>query len=273
VFSYVPVSVRFREQVFAAGTALTVPLLLLLAAATCSFCWILPTITPTLNPTVMTAAESSWGGIISHTQHSAGDLTDERYTPEWILDLATSVMGAIDLDPCADPLKRVPAANHYTKTDNGLERSWSGRIFLNPPFSKVPIWIKTLSLFIASGSVSEAIVLLPITSIVNKSSRLLMRQQAEAFALFERNIQFLDETYKEMPPNTFIPSVLIYAGNNYFKFAKAIGKTGVLCLLASQDDRSHTVSCTYCGKFFQAQRSTAKFCGTTCRVEAHRKKV
>ena len=234
---------------------------------------LLGNLNPTPNPTLMTATESSWSRVISHANLIDELVTDERYTPEWILALATSVMGAIDLDPCADPLKRVPAAKHYTKTDEGLDRSWSGRIFLNPPFSKVPIWIKTLSLFIASGSVTEAIVLLPITSIVNKSSRLLMRQQAEAFALLERNIQFLDETYTEMPPNTFIPSVLIYVGSNYFRFAKAIGKTGVLCLISSENDRSHTVSCSHCGKFFQAQRTTARFCGTTCRVEAHKKKV
>jgi len=234
---------------------------------------LLGNLNPTPNPTLMTTKESSWSRVISHANLIDELVTDERYTPEWILALATSVMGAIDLDPCADPLKRVPAANHYTKSDDGLDRSWSGRIFLNPPFSKVPIWIKTLSLFIASGSVTEAIVLLPITSIVNKSSRLLMRQQAEAFALLERNIQFLDETYTEMPPNNFIPSVLIYVGSNYFRFAKVVGKKGVLCLISSENDRSQTVSCSHCGKFFQAQRTTARFCGTTCRVEAHKKKA
>ena len=60
--------------------------------------------------------------------------TDERFTPFWVLDLVVEVMGGIDLDPCADPRKRVPATRHFTKEDDGLEQNWSGRVFLNPPF-------------------------------------------------------------------------------------------------------------------------------------------
>ena len=45
---------------------------------------------------------------------------DERYSPNWLIQLAIDVMGGIDLDPCADPDRRVPASNHFTKDQNGL---------------------------------------------------------------------------------------------------------------------------------------------------------
>ena len=43
---------------------------------------------------------------------------DERYTPEWILKMVEAILGGIDLDPAADPRKRVNAINHFTKTNS-----------------------------------------------------------------------------------------------------------------------------------------------------------
>jgi len=47
-------------------------------------------------------------------------------------------MGKIDLDPCSNPKAQqvVKARNYYTINDNGLERDWSGCVWVNPPYSK-----------------------------------------------------------------------------------------------------------------------------------------
>jgi hypothetical protein len=49
--------------------------------------------------------------------------------------LARAVLGEIDLDPASDEDANqiIRAARIYTKADQGLWQSWSGRVFLNPP--------------------------------------------------------------------------------------------------------------------------------------------
>ena len=198
--------------------------------------------------------------------------TDERYTPTWVFDLAVTVMGAIDLDPCADPRKRVPAARHITKDEDGLSQAWSGRVYMNPPFSRTTDWIKHLCVYVASGAVTEAIILVPVMTLGSKSSRLLMRGTASCFALMDRSIQFLDSNYRNMDHKSPFPFALVYVGDNSNRFLEITDPIGVGCVLKRPHPQHQQSLCQYCGKSFIAKRSTAKFCSTTCRVEAHRKK-
>jgi phage N-6-adenine-methyltransferase len=50
---------------------------------------------------------------------------------------------AFDLDPCSpSPDGPVPALTRWTEADDGLSRSWSGMIFVNPPYSRaLPRWV------------------------------------------------------------------------------------------------------------------------------------
>ena len=59
--------------------------------------------------------------------------TDEWYTPIEIIES----LGKFDLDPCAPekPLWRT-AATMYDKNVDGLKQVWSGRVWLNPPYSR-----------------------------------------------------------------------------------------------------------------------------------------
>lgn len=59
-------------------------------------------------------------------------LNDEWLTPPSII----SALGRFDLDPCAPIVRPWPtAAEHFTKEDDGLSRQWTGRVWLNPPYS------------------------------------------------------------------------------------------------------------------------------------------
>lgn len=71
-------------------------------------------------------------GIGGH--HSARARTDIWLTPPTIIDALGGPL-SFDLDPCAavdQPWQT--ARQHFTATDNGLLKPWSGRIWLNPPY-------------------------------------------------------------------------------------------------------------------------------------------
>src|SRR5579859_632386 len=101
--------------------------------------------------------------------------SNEWYTPSYILEAAREVMGGIDLDPasCALANETVKATRYFTKHDDGLAQAWSGRTWLNPPYSLegtprgmispresiVKLWIVRLIAEYKGGHVSEAILL------------------------------------------------------------------------------------------------------------------
>jgi DNA N-6-adenine-methyltransferase (Dam) len=65
----------------------------------------------------------------------------EWYTPPHIIEAARRVLGTIDLDPasCREAQECVHATQFFTTTDDGLQQTWRGRVWLNPPYSTAPI--------------------------------------------------------------------------------------------------------------------------------------
>jgi hypothetical protein len=90
--------------------------------------------------------------------------TPEHYTPTVIIDATIDCFeGCIDLDPCSNPGKpTVPALNYFTKADDGLQQSWRGKVYMNPPYGReIDEWVDKLLLEATSGEVTEAIALVP----------------------------------------------------------------------------------------------------------------
>lgn len=88
---------------------------------------------------------------------------NEWYTPARYVDMAREVMGAIDTDPASNPTaqRTVRAATYYTAETNGLDKDWSGKVWMNPPYSNPEVQQfadKVISEF-QKGNISEAIVL------------------------------------------------------------------------------------------------------------------
>lgn len=63
----------------------------------------------------------------------------EWYTPSKYIEAARHVLGAIDLDPASSRQanETVKATNILTIRDNGLEKPWDGRVWLNPPYALI----------------------------------------------------------------------------------------------------------------------------------------
>lgn len=85
------------------------------------------------------AAISARAGYDGHPDLGRYVDRDTWLTPPYIL----AGLGKFDLDPCAS--EHAPGwtgcQREYTKSDDGLRRTWQGRVFMNPPFSDTRPWL------------------------------------------------------------------------------------------------------------------------------------
>lgn len=105
--------------------------------------------------------------------------TDDYYTPQWLFN----EMGIVfDIDVCSPPggPPFVPCLRYYTQADDGLTSAWSGRIWMNPPYSKPAPWVER---FIRHG---HGIALLPFA----KSKWCETLWQSDAKLVYLRAITF-----------------------------------------------------------------------------------
>lgn len=113
-------------------------------------------------------AKRNADGIPFATPHISSK-NNEWYTPAKYIDAARELMGGIDLDPasCAFANETVKAANYYDITQNGLDKSWTGRVWLNPPYgytdgvSNQALWSSCLIMQYdkGKGPTTEAVLL------------------------------------------------------------------------------------------------------------------
>lgn len=151
--------------------------------------------------------------------------------PEWI-DLARRVMGDIDLDPASnnEAQRVVNAKRFFTKNTNGLEQKWSGRVWMNPPYSQplVTQFAEKLVASIESGDVTQACVL--VNNATDAKFLQLMLSRCSA-ALFPRGrIPFLIPGSGESLTGTRQGQTFLYFGPNTKQFveaAKPLGWVGV----------------------------------------------
>lgn len=103
--------------------------------------------------------------IITKQNHRAiGTGENEWYTPiEYISAVADLFDGTIDLDPASSDLaqEKIGAKTYFTIEDDGLKKPWSGKVFLNPPYSQPAIaqFTEKLASEWDSGNIEAAVVL------------------------------------------------------------------------------------------------------------------
>lgn len=152
---------------------------------------------------------------------------DEWYTPAEYVNAARRVMGEIDLDPasCTAAQELVQARRFYTKHDDGLSKMWSGRVWLNPPYSASLIrqFVARLIHFHETDQVSEAVILTNNSSDTVWFHDLLSRYPV----CFTRGrVKFWRPNHKTFGARQ--GQTLFYLGDNIEAFAREFGPLGMV---------------------------------------------
>ena len=154
------------------------------------------------------------------------DSSNEWYTPKEYIDAAREVMGGIDLDPASSDLanKIVQADTYYTIEMDGLKLPWSGRIWLNPPYSAdlIPLFISKLKVHVDSKEIEQAIVLVNNATETAWFHTLISCASAVVFP--KGRIKYYMPDRKTGSP--LQGQAFVYVGAGKEKFAKIFGQFG-----------------------------------------------
>lgn len=104
------------------------------------------TVAQVVTPASLKAAGVPVGAVVDPGAHQSRDDVssdadasgDDWSTPPWLIELCCDVVGLFDLDPASnEAARKVVGARHYfTKLTNGLDKTWTGNVWLNPPYSR-----------------------------------------------------------------------------------------------------------------------------------------
>ena len=133
-------------------------------------------------------------------------------------------MGDIDLDPCSDPDGNIASKTRFTKNDNGLNKKWFGRVFMNPPYSGETLeWTNK----IINESIDEAIVLVASNTDARYFHKLL--GWCDAICFVKGRLEFKPGIGQKNTGST-VRNVFFYKGKKIESFVRVFEKNGsVLC--------------------------------------------
>jgi len=160
----------------------------------------------------------AYNKIANASVHHSSE-SSEHFTPPEIVQLVVECLGAIDLDPCSNTAKTIPAKTHYTLQENGLEQPWHGRVYMNPPYGDgIEQWVAKLCAEHArDGGVTEAIALVP----ARPDTQWFKCLRNYVCCFVEGRLTFVGST----DPAPF-PSAIFYLGDDIGKFYQHFQTTG-----------------------------------------------
>lgn len=164
------------------------------------------------------------GGVKSSQKH-------DWQTPERFVEASREVLETIDLDPASSTEANitVQAEKIYTKEDDGLERDWLGRVFMNPPYGKEgPKFVAKLVKDYEAGNVSEAILLVSAYSTDTKWFQPLLENYLVCFVRGRIKMDRPDDSSFTKPNTAPMGTALVYFGKNGNKFANKFKEFGVV---------------------------------------------
>ena len=108
------------------------------------------------------------------------------YTPKEVIES----LGEFDLDPATSPVAikiNNAAKKYFTKEDDGLQQEWSGRVWLNPPYSH-----PELRLFLEKMALHNNGIALTGSRVDTKWFHDVVLENASAIKLLYGRIKFYD---------------------------------------------------------------------------------
>jgi len=152
---------------------------------------------------------------------------NEWYTPEPIIKKTRLVFGRIDVDPasCDFANETVKAITYFTEETNGLNNSWVGNVFMNPPFArgKIELFINKLEEEIKSGNIKQAIVVTNSDTDTGWYHNLL--KMSDAICLTKGRLNFYNEKGVGETP---CGQTIFYIGKNVKKFIQHFSDVGFI---------------------------------------------
>ena len=161
---------------------------------------------------------------------------DEWYTPEEYIEMAREVLQHIDLDPasCAYANKTIKADRYFSIDDDGLQHTWNGKIWMNPPYGSKLIkeFAKKFVVEYRDGHIQEGIVLVN-NSTDSKWFRGLAKE-ASAIVFVTGRINFNSSFRESKRP--LQGQAFLYFGKHNDSFLKVFSHIGIPCLLADPNN-------------------------------------
>ena len=165
----------------------------------------------------------------THVSNNSGN--NEWYTPANIIELARNSMGSIDIDPssCDIAQSTVKAATYWTKETNGLDKSWYGNVWMNPPYSAALIkqFCAKLNQEYSNGNVKSFITLTNNATETQWFKQLY--EVSSVMCFLTKRVKFLDQELKPIGA-PLQGQVLCFQGNDLQKemFIKNFSEIGLI---------------------------------------------
>lgn len=174
-----------------------------------------------------------------HVTNNSGN--NEWYTPKQYIELAKAVLGGIDLDPasCEYANRTVQAQRFYSVDDDGLEKEWKGRVWMNPPYAAdlVTRFTEKYVKEYQSGNITTGIVL--VNNATETKWFINMVGEAKAVAFTKGRIRYDTQEKGAGSGAPLQGQAFLYFGYNPEKFMDVFSKIG-WCAIIPASERSKT---------------------------------
>lgn len=147
---------------------------------------------------------------MTHIANNSGN--QEHYTPKRFTDSARVVMGSIDLDPASNAVANswIQANTFYSLENQGLDKEWTGNVWMNPPYDSKSL--KPLAAKLFNSEVNQAIVLTNNNTDTKVGQEFL--QWADAICLVKGRIRFIKPDGIESKKSPLQGQIIYYKGDN-----------------------------------------------------------
>jgi len=164
----------------------------------------------------------------AHVSHATGE--SEWYTPFSYIEAIHRTMGGIDVDPASteEANKIIKAKIFYTKKDNGLNKTWRGNVFMNPPYAQ-PLIVNFCKAFVDKfhlREIKQGCVLVNNATETGWFQELLKKCVGVCFP--KSRIRFVDKDMVIRDGSPLQGQAILYFGGNTKGFEAEFAKFGTI---------------------------------------------